>query len=270
MQLVLYKEISEWFPNKQPLFDDFMAIEGEIFRSTNNRETLRVVRGNKSYFIKKHFGVGWKEFLKNILQFRLPIFSAKNEWLAIQKLEQLGISTMTLVGYGWCGINPIRRQSFVITEEIQNVVGLRNICMDWHKNPLNFTIKKSIIEKLACIARTMHENGINHRDFYSAHFLLDQSTIKNLHKPKLYLIDLHRAQIRKKIPERWLIKDLASLYFSALNTNLTQRDIFRFLSSYFAKPWYEIIKEYGAFLYKIEKRAKKLYREVFCNSSDSQ
>ena len=69
MQLVLHKEISEWFPNRKPLFDDFMSVKGEVFRSTNNRETLRVVKGNKSYFIKKHFGVGCKEFLKNVLQY---------------------------------------------------------------------------------------------------------------------------------------------------------------------------------------------------------
>ncbi len=267
MQLVLHKEISEWFPNRKPLFDDFMSVKGEVFRSTNNRETLRVVKGNKSYFIKKHFGVGCKEFLKNVLQFRLPVFSAKNEWLAIQKLEQLGIPTMTLVGYGWCGINPIKRQSFVITEEIQNILGLRDICISWHKNPLTFAIKKAIIEELAYIAKTMHENGINHRDFYSAHFLLDKPSVMNLNKPKLYLIDLHRAQIREKIPERWLIKDIAALYFSVLNTKLTQRDIFRFLSGYFAKPWREVIKEHATFLYEIEKRAKKLYKKISCDSS---
>lgn len=267
MQLILNEEIMKWFPNKKPLFNDFMTMEGEIFRSTNNRQTLRIVIGDKSYFIKKHFGVGWKEFLKNISQFRLPIFSAKNEWLAIQKLEQLGIPTMTLVGYGWCGINPIKRRSFIITEEIQNILGLRDICKNWHKSPLTFAVKKTIIEELAYIAKTMHENGINHRDFYSAHFLLDQLTIKNFHKPKLYLIDLHRAQIRKKIPQRWLIKDLAALYFSALNTRLTRRDIFRFLNAYFTKPWRKVIKEYGTFLCEIEKRAEKLYGEVFRDSS---
>jgi heptose I phosphotransferase len=267
MQLVLREEISEWFPNKKPLLDDFMAIKGEVFRSTNNRETLRVVKGNKSYFIKKHFGVGWKEFLKNILQFRLPVFSAKNEWLAIQKLGQLGIPTIALAGYGWCGINPIKQQSFVITEEISNAVSLEEICKGWLRNPPRFSFKLKCIRRIADIARILHNAGLHHQDFYICHFLLDKFSMKSLCEPKLYLIDLHRAQISKEISEPWLIKDIAALYFSALNTKLTQRDIFRFLSNYFAKPWREVIKQYGTFLYKVDKRVKKLHKRISCDSS---
>lgn len=267
MQLILHKEIREWFPHEQPLFDDFMAIEGEIFRSTNNRETIRVVKGNKSYFIKKHFGVGWKELFKNILQFRLPVFSAKNEWLAIQKLGQLGIPTMTLVGYGWYGINPIKRRSFIITEEILNAVSLEELCRDWLRNPLSFSFKLKCIRRIADISRILHDAGLNHRDFYICHFLLDRFSIKNPCKPKLYLIDLHRVQIHKKIPKRWLIKDLAALYFSTLDVKLTQRDIFRFLSSYFAKPWRVVIKENASLICKIEGCVKKLHGEVCRDSS---
>jgi len=244
-------------------FDDIMSIQGESFRRVKNRETLRFTLDNKAYFIKKHFGVGGKELLKNLLQFRLPIFSSKNEWLAIQKLQELNIQTMTLAGYGKYGINPIRQRSFVITEELQNIIGLRDICSKWQKQPLNFTLKKAIIEKLANITKKLHEHGIYHRDLYMAHFLLDKSSLKldSAPKIKIYIIDLHRTRICKNAPKRWLLKELAALYFSAMPAKPTSKDILRFLSNYFAMPWQRIIKEYKSLLYKIEKRVLKLYRK---------
>ena len=49
---------------------------------------------------------------------------------------------------------------------------------------------------------------------------------------KLALIDLHRAGIRRVVPERWIIKDLAGLYFSCQHIGLTQRDKLRFMRHY--------------------------------------
>jgi hypothetical protein len=47
--------------------------------------------------------------------------------------------------------------------------------------------------------------------------------------PIIPLIDLHRAQLRKKTPRRWVVKDVAGLYFSVMDIGLTQRDLFRFV-----------------------------------------
>ena len=46
------------------------------------------------------------------------------------------------------------------------------------------------------------------------------------------LIDLHRAQIREHTPRRWRVKDLAGLYFSAMDCGLTRRDLLRFIRHY--------------------------------------
>jgi hypothetical protein len=42
--------------------------------------------------------------------------------------------------------------------------------------------------------------------------MLKQDTLHN-EIPTLYLIDLHRAQIRKKVPRRWLIKICRTIFF---------------------------------------------------------
>jgi heptose I phosphotransferase len=76
---------------------------------------------------------------------------------------------------------------------------------------------------------------------------------------KLSVIDLHRAQTRAKISRRWRDKDLAALYFSALDIGLTRRDKLRFLRGYFKRPLRQILAEEAALLAWLERKAQKLY-----------
>ena len=89
----------------------------------------------------------------------------------------------------------------------------------------------------------MHRGGVNHRDCYICHFLLQQPMPENIADIKLSVIDLHRAQIRQHVPRRWRDKDLIGLYFSSLEIGLTSRDIYRFLRVYFSKPLREIFRQ---------------------------
>jgi heptose I phosphotransferase len=260
--LILREDFKKHFAAGNNLFAKLMAIKGKIFRKTKDRQTLRFVVAAKAYFIKKHFGVGWLEIFKNLLHFRLPIIGAKTEWLAIKKFEEINIPTMKIVGYGQRHFNPASRESFIITEELQNIVGLKDIADNWQKNPLSFYLKKKIIAEIARIARNMHGNGVNHRDFYLCHFQLDKKFLNpqsSTHSPQLYVIDLHRAQIRKKVPERWVIKDIAGLYFSSMGIVLTRGDIFRFLTCYYAEDWRKALKQHELFLRKVKMCALKLW-----------
>jgi heptose I phosphotransferase len=261
--LVLNIHIKQCLHKLNPTLDDIMTIQGEVFRAVKNRQTIRFTCGNDTYFIKKHFAIGWWEILKNLSQFRMPIISARNEYRALKKLASLGINTPKIIGYGEQGYNPATKKSFIITAELTNCVGMRDIAKQWAKHQPDFYQKKNIIEEIARITRIMHNNGINHRDLYLAHFLLakNQNLTKKNSKPILYLFDPHRAQIRNKIPKRWLIKDLASLYFSSMEANLTRKDILRFLQIYFKRPWQEVIKQQQNLLQKIRQQAIRLYRK---------
>src|SRR5690606_4611652 len=72
------------------------------------------------------------------------------------------------------------------------------------------------------------------------------------------LIDLHRAQVRPSVPRRWRDKDLAGLYFSALDIGLTRRDRLRFLKHYFQRPLRRILAEEAALLTILEGKAARL------------
>lgn len=102
----------------------------------------------------------------------------------------------------------------------------------------------------------MHRAGVNHRDCYICHFLLHTDKPVSADDFRLSVIDLHRAQTRDATPKRWRNKDLAALYFSALDIGLTRRDKLRFLRTYFRRPLREILRDEAGLLAWMERKAE--------------
>ena len=270
MRLELTPEFAAQLPAGIDVFDYLLRLDGELFRELANRRTLRFTLNDKRYFLKAHFGVGWKEIFKNLLQLRLPVLGARNEWRAIQTLTRLGVETMTLVAYGERGLNPARRQSFVITEALEQTASLEDFCADWATHPpaskAALRLKRALIERVATIARRMHASGINHRDFYICHFLLDVSADVYEQPPqalRLSLIDLHRVQLRRRTPLRWVVKDIGGLYFSSMRIGLTRRDLYRFMKVYRDSTLRATLREDGKFWSRCRLRAFSLYHSFY-------
>ncbi|GAB4223042.1 MAG: lipopolysaccharide core heptose(I) kinase RfaP [Gammaproteobacteria bacterium] len=233
------------------------SLQGTLFRDLPRRKTLCFEFEGKQYFAKLHYGVGWREIIKNICSLRLPVISAKPEWLAIKALHRLNVNTMQTVAFGIrYQQNPAYTQSFLITKALNNTVSLEELCQHWIEQPPSFTFKYYLLKQVANIAHTMHAAGINHRDFYICHFLLDCTN------QQLFLIDLHRAQRRRVVPQRWLIKDLGSLLFSALDIGLTLRDCLRFMKIYHAQPLRVCMIEHKNLWRAVIKRAQYLYYKM--------
>ncbi|MEO8400545.1 MAG: lipopolysaccharide core heptose(I) kinase RfaP [Gammaproteobacteria bacterium] len=256
--LMIKTDINSQLSAEMPLFDQLMAMQGKVYRELENRRTQRVVLNDQAYFIKQHFGVGWREIIKNLCQLRLPITSAKNEWRALQRLNELTIPVPEIMAYGNRGMNPATQQSFLMTRELPEHITLEDLGKKWRTDAPTFRFKQKLIKEVARIARIMHENGINHRDFYICHLLLD---LKHQIKPLLYLIDLHRAGIHKTTPKRWVIKDLAGLYFSSHEIGLTERDLLRFIKEYRNKSLRAVLTKEAAFWQRVKIRGDKLYRK---------
>lgn len=266
MAVIIRSDIIKRWLDNQDAFASIKAITGNVVRSKEGRTTKRVEIEGAGFYTKLHEGVGWFEVFKNLLQLRLPIVGASNEWLAINRLHELGLDTMTAVAYGKKGFNPAAQKSFIITEELTDTLSLARLVEQWAEQPPTLAFKRSLIHKVADISRVLHGDGINHRDLYICHFLLDTSTGLDQHPeaaPRLFLVDLHRAQMREQVPHRWLVKDIASLYFSSLDIGISQKDIFRFLKSYYQLPLREILINKHAFLRAVEKRATSLYVRDF-------
>ncbi len=216
-------------------FDAAFSLTGEVYREMGDRCTTRFEFDGKAYFVKTHAGVGFGEILKNLLYLRIPVLGAENEYRAIGKLQELGVDTMMPVAFGRQGSNPANEKSFLITEALEPTEPLDEYCNPQVLAAMGATERRALVRRLAKISRTLHDSGVNHRDYYLCHFLLDTSAsfvdVPASQRP-IYVIDLHRMQIRHRTPRRWREKDLSALYYSANRAGFDRRDALCFIREY--------------------------------------
>ena len=168
--------------------------------------------------------------------------------------EEVPSLQLALVGF-MAGDDP---EGWRVHQELERATALEEDCFLLTNQMGVAAHEVNALQRVADVARRMHESGMNHRDFYICHFLLHLDPAPTPAALRLSLIDLHRAQIRARTPRRWRDKDLASLYFSALDIGLTQRDKLRFLRGYFGRPLREILRDEAALLARLDARAAQL------------
>ncbi|MDF7666911.1 lipopolysaccharide core heptose(I) kinase RfaP [Orbaceae bacterium ESL0727] len=271
-EIELKSPFAKYWENKDP-FTEVEQLDGEIYRAVKQRKTLKFQLGPQSYFIKIHRGTTLKEIIKNLFAFRQPILDAKPEWNAIHRLQQVGVNTMNGRAFGRQGWSPLTRRSFIITEDLKATISLEELTAHWQTLPPNPVFKRALITYLAKMVAKMHAAGVNHRDCYLCHFLLDEqfanyprlkeqqsdaALLEYCAKIQLFVIDLHRAQIRTSVPKRWRDKDLIGLYFSSRQIGLTQRDIYLFLKTYFNKPLAAVFRDEKQLIANAARKAERI------------
>ena len=208
------------------VFGAVAGLSGEEFRHVKSRRTFRVEIGGRGFFVKHHLGVGWKEIFKDLLQFKRPVTGARGEFEALRRLAALGVPSMECAAFGERFADPAHRESFIITCELKDMVSLEDFTAPWRETPPAPGLREDVTRRLGRNVGKMHAGGVNHRDCYICHFLRDPAT------GELHVIDLHRAQIRPHVPFRYAVKDVAGILFSAMDLDLTLRDIALFLREY--------------------------------------
>ncbi|MWN89284.1 lipopolysaccharide core heptose(I) kinase RfaP [Gilliamella sp. Pra-s65] len=260
-EIKLKAPFEQLWADKDP-FAEVELISGKVYRAVKQRKTLNFELGGESYFIKIHRGTTVKEIVKNLISLRLPVLDAKQEWNAIERLAQVGVNTMDGRAFGRKGLNPLTRHSFIVTKDLNPTISLEDFTKPWLTNPPSYHIKRSLVIYLAKMVAQMHAAGVNHRDCYLCHFLLDIPLFEDHQQIKLSVIDLHRAQIRKTVPVRWRDKDLIGLYFSAMNIGLIDRDIWRFLKVYFNQPLKTILRNESKLMASIHRKVERIRKRT--------
>lgn len=258
MKLVLAEPFKTLWAGRDA-FAAVEALQGQVYRELEGRRTLRTEVDGRGYFVKIHRGIGWGEIVKNLLSAKLPVLGARQELVAIKRLTDAGVPTMTAVAYGERGANPARQHSFIVTEELAPTTDLEQLSLNWAQQSPEPRLKRALIAEVARMTGTMHRAGVNHRDCYICHFLLHTDKPVTADDLRLSLIDLHRAQTRSHTPKRWRDKDLAALYFSVLDIGLTRGDKLRFLRDYFQQPLRQILADEARLLSWLQGKADKLY-----------
>ncbi|WP_373651346.1 lipopolysaccharide kinase InaA family protein [Schlesneria sp. DSM 10557] len=180
--------------------------------------------GERKFYIKRHSRSSWKEYVKPLLRLTWPILGARNEWNAILAFHAARIPTMVPVALGESGSN-----SFLVTESLENCEKLsRRFAVDseW---PVTLPERTQILRNVARLARQMHSEGMHHQDFYLGHLMQSRSQPELIH-----IIDLGRVQRQRPLAQRWIVKDLAQLNFSAATASTRER--LQFLKGYLDRP----------------------------------
>ena len=253
------------------LFDDGNAfkiaknLEGKIYRDYANRKTKQFFFRGSSYFIKYHGPVGWREILKNFIQLKIPVIGAEREWKALLKLRSVGLDCSEPLAFMSRGWNPANSESFLITKDLQKTISLEDFFLKGAFKKRSTLEKRSLITKLAIICRTMHLNGLNHRDLYLCHFHINASDKLG---ERIFLIDLHRGQIRKRVPLRWATKDIGGLLHSIIPFGISETDCYRFLMVYFDCSFEHLIKEKTTFINQSRSRAFDMHMKPILKEID--
>lgn len=270
MLLELSDNLRRELPDGTAPFNWFLHGSGTVHREVKNRLTYEARLGELHFYVKRHLGCGWKEVLKEWYRLRKPVVSARTEWEGAEALAAAGVRVPRVLGKGERGRYPHAVESFVALEALENCETLEHFQPGWmrYDGTRWVHLKHALIDEVASAAARMHGKGINHRDFYLNHFLVNRDFIESWQPGiavPLHLIDLHRVQQRTSVPSRWLLKDLAALLFSALNAGLTSTDCARFLRIYLGAGWKNKVRADAAFWKKVIQKAIQLYRGFYGN-----
>lgn len=169
-----------------------------------------------------------------------------------QALTQAGIATAKVIAHGCQWNGPFERCSFVVTEEIADARSLEEKlpeCFYVAPSKESTEEKRRFIDRLADFVRQFHNTGFRHRDLYLCHIFMTDSG-------KFHLIDLHRTFKPALFRERYRIKDIAQLYYSAPGGIVSQTDRLRFYLRYTGKK--KLTRRDRAFIAKLKSRAWRM------------
>ena len=179
-------------------------------------------------FLKRYERPSVVSQLKNWSSHHQRASTASFDRTPARQLLQAGIKTPKIVAYGEEWGQVFEKRSFIITQKIPNGQSLEKKLPDFFYNSgpaENVQNKRKFINDLADFVRRFHETGFRHRDLYFAHIFL---TIRE----EFFLIDLQRAFKPVLFKERFRVKDIAQLYYSAPGQYFSRSDRLRFYLRY--------------------------------------
>ena len=130
--------------------------------------------------------------------------AGQREFQNIRAVRAAGVATMSPL---ICGADATGRSYLVVTAVTGDAL---ERCGQAFMDRCASGREGELTDRLVELARSLHGAGLVHRDFYSSHIFLDEST----GRPALHLIDLARVFAPRWRRFRWCVKDLAQLKYS--------------------------------------------------------
>lgn len=235
-------------PDTSDPFDAMAQADGTVHRRGPRRETLEIAFGGERLFLKRHRGVGLGEVLKNWASLRQPVVGALREWSALGRLAALGLPAAERLAYGRRGRLPTSRHSYLLMRPLPPAISLE----DWLRGHPRRSARARAAREAGAFVASLHAGGLAHRDLYLCH-------LYRLEDGGLALLDLHRAVSGRPLAERWRVKDLAALLFSAHPFDPSPTELALFLEAYHAQPTAIAAARFDPFWQAIEQRAARFH-----------
>jgi heptose I phosphotransferase len=245
---------------------DVMAYRGGTsYRNVPDRLTVRVPftwpdgGGQSALYLKRHRRVDGRAWIEGLAFWRKPLTRAEAEFRSLFQLVHCGVATAQPVAWGQEHRWSVRQDSFLITEEIPG----GEPADDYLRRRFppggggEASLKRELVARIAELARRMHGHGFCHRDFYLCHLFVRERPLGAAGPALvLHLIDLQRVLRARggRLRQRWIVKDLAALDYSAPAGVVTRADKVRFLRGYLQ-------------VRKLDASARELVRLVAAKSS---
>jgi len=169
-----------------------------------------------------------------------------------EKLRQADINTPTTIASGeqWQWL--FEKRSFIMTEKIPDAESLEARLPECFGPPETSTkrkLKKNFITRAAAFIKKFHDTGYRHRDLYLCHIFHNA-------RQEFYLIDLARVFKPAFFAERFRIKDISQIYYSAPASRFSAADRLRFYLAYSGCS--SLGPQDKAFIKKVLRRANRM------------
>jgi len=196
-------------------------------------------------YIKRYQPWTFRNTFKALLSFKKPrVFDGLHEWQAILAFHERELPTMTPIAAARHG-----RHTCNLTLGITDYTRASELV---RQDDLSISRRHKLVSQIGTIAGRMHRYGFAHQDFYLVHVFIQEEQ-----DDRIFIIDLQRLIMEKRLPDRWRIKDLAQLLFSAYS-HVGKLDIARFITAY-NRAYGKDLREKGM-LDVIEQKALRIER----------
>ncbi len=196
-------------------------------------------------YIKRYQPWTFRNTLKALASFKKPrVFDGLHEWRAILAFHEKGLPTMTPVAAARHG-----RYTCNLTLGITDYTRASELV---RQDDLNISRRHRLASQIGTLTGRMHRYGFAHQDLYLVHMFIQEK-----YDDRVFIIDLQRLIIEKRLSDRWRIKDLAQLLFS-VRGHANRLDVARFIAAY-NRSYGEDLRGAGM-LEAIEKKAFRIER----------
>jgi hypothetical protein len=235
-------------------FDEGRNLDKAELAKHRSRVQFELAEPKTTVFLKRYDRVPILTQIRNWLHHHRRASTSSFDRSGAQQLADCGTNTPETIAWGeqWAG--GFEKRSFIMTRKIPRAESLERKLPDLfyqERSSENLKRCKAFVKGLADFVRRFHDTGFRPCDLYFSHIFLGEGG-------ELYLIDLQRVFKPVLFKERFRVKDISQLYYSAGAKYFSRSDRLRFYLRYSGRA-----KLTGAdkrFVRKINARARRIAR----------